>query len=304
MNHSEGGVTRRRVVLDRSRGVRHLFRPRPIGEAGPISAFVSYVVLAIAAFACVAPFFYMLSAALKDSQLLFEYPPVWIQLPLYWGNFSYLIGQTNFLRWVLNTLVVAGSVTALKVVFDSMAGYAFAKMQFPFKNGMFGIVLATLMIPFSAIFLPLYLIVRGLGLLDTYWALILPSLANPLGIFLMRQFIAGLPKDLENAARLDGSSEFAIYSRIILPLVKPGLVVLAVLTFLTQYTSFLWPLVATSSNNMYLITTGLATQRNIFQVNYGIFSAGAIMALVPITIFFLLLQKYFIAGSLAGALKQ
>ena len=208
------------------------------------------------------------------------------------------------MRWVFNTLLVASTVTVVKVMFDSMAGYAFAKMKFPFKNVLFVIVIMTMMIPFSAILIPLYLTVVNLNILNTYLALILPPLANPIGIFLMRGFIEALPSDLENAARLDGVSEFGIYRRIILPLVRPGLVVLAVLTFLTQYNSFLWPLVAVNDQSMQLITTGLATQRSVWQVNYGIFSAGSVMALVPILAFFLLLQKQFIAASLAGALKQ
>ena len=160
------------------------------------------------------------------------------------------------------------------------------------------------MVPFSAILLPLYFIVRDLGLLNTYAALILPPLAEPLGIFLMRQFIQGIPRDLENAARLDGVSEFGIYLRIVLPLIKPGLVVLAVITFLSQYTSFVWPLVAVSDTTMQVVNVGLANQRSETQVNYGLFSAGAVMAMIPITIFFLLLQRYFIAGSLAGAIKE
>jgi ABC-type glycerol-3-phosphate transport system permease component len=281
-----------------------LFRPRPAVESGPIAKTFSYVIVILFALLCILPFFYILSASVKESQLLFQYPPQWIPDHLYWGNYEHLLFDTPFPRWLLNTLVVAGSVTAIKVVIDSMAGYAFAKMQFPFKNVLFILIISTLMIPFSTILIPLYFTVRGLGLIDTYWALILPPLANPIGIFMMRQFIEGLPKDLENAARLDGVSEFGIYRRIILPLIKPGLVVLAVLTFLLQYTSFLWPLVATNSDSMRLITTGLATQRSVWQVNYGIFSAGAVMALIPITIFFLFLQRYFIAGSLAGALKQ
>jgi ABC-type glycerol-3-phosphate transport system permease component len=120
----------------------------------------------------------------------------------------------------------------------------------------------------------------------------------------MRGFIEGIPSELENAARLDGVSEFGIYRRIVLPLIKPGLVVLAVLTFLLQYTSFIWPLVAAGDNSMMLITTGLATQRSISEVNYAVFSAGAVMGMIPITVVFLFLQRYFIAGSLAGALKQ
>ena len=120
----------------------------------------------------------------------------------------------------------------------------------------------------------------------------------------MRSFIESLPNDLENAARLDGTSEFGIYRSIILPLIKPALVVLGVLTFNLQYTSFLWPLVAISGTEMHVMTTGIATQRGITVIDYGIFSAGAVLAMIPITIFFLLLQKQWIAGSLAGALKQ
>jgi len=281
-----------------------LFRPRPAGQAGPAITILSYAVTALVALACSLPLFYIVSTSLKEQQLLFTYPPNWIPSHLYWGNYSSLLFTTPFLRWVLNTLVVAASVTLIKVLIDSMAGYAFAKMKFPFRNALFVIVIMTMMIPFSAILIPLYFTIFNLNLLNTYWALILPPLANPIGIFLMRGFIEGLPSDLENAARLDGVSEFGIYLRIILPLVRPGLVVLAVLTFLTQYNSFVWPLVAVNDQSMQLITTGLATQRSVWQVNYGIFSAGAVMALVPIVAFFLLLQKQFVAASLAGALKQ
>ena len=285
-------------------GQRRLFRPRPAGQAGPGLSVFSYVVTIAVGLICSLPFFYILSTSLKEQQLLFTYPPVWIPRHIYWGNYTGLLLSTPFLRWVLNTLVVALAVTGIKVLFDSMAGYAFAKMKFPLKNALFIIVIMTMMIPFSAILIPLYLTVVNLNILNTYFALILPPLANPIGIFLMRGFIEALPSELENAARLDGVSEFGIYRRIILPLVRPGLVVLAVLTFLTQYTNFLWPLVAVNDQSMQLITTGLVTQRSVWQVNYGIFSAGSVMALVPIIAFFLLLQKQFIAASLAGALKQ
>jgi ABC-type glycerol-3-phosphate transport system permease component len=199
---------------------------------------------------------------------------------------------------------VSLTVTVLKLLFDTMAGYAFAKMRFPAKEVLFVLVIATLMIPFSAIIIPLYFMARQIGMLNTYWALILPPLANPIGIFLMRGFVGSLPSDLENAARLDGASEFGIYRTVILPLVRPAMVVLGVLTFNLQYTSFLWPLVAISNTSMQVMTTGIATQRGITVIDYGIFSAGATMAMVPITLFFLLLQRQWIAGSLAGALKQ
>jgi ABC-type glycerol-3-phosphate transport system permease component len=277
---------------------------RRFGEASPLVTALSYIAVFGAVLIAILPFFYIISTAFKQSKFLFEYPPQWIPQTLYWGNFVHLLTKTPFLRWTFNTLFVAFTVTALKLLFDSMAGYAFAKMHFPGKEILFLMVIATLMIPFSAIMIPLYFLIRGMGIINSYWALILPPLANPLGIFLMRSFIQSLPSDLENAARLDGTSEFGIYWRIIMPLVKPALVVLGVLTFNLQYTSFLWPLVANTSPEMQVMTTGIATQRGITVIDYGIFSAGAVMAMIPITIFFLVLQKQWIASSLAGALKQ
>ncbi|MCP9486289.1 MAG: carbohydrate ABC transporter permease [Gaiellaceae bacterium MAG52_C11] len=299
------GANGRVVASSRERpSLRRVFRLRPVGEAGPLLTAASYAIVIVACVVTLGPFFYILTTSVKDSGLLFQYPPDWIPADFFWGNYTFLLEQTSFLRWMLNTLVVALSVTVLKLLFDSMAGYAFAKMRFPGKNVLFVVVLATLMIPFSAILIPLFFLVRDLGLLDTYWALILPPLANPVGIFLMRSFIESLPNDLENAARLDGCSEFAVYRRVILPLIKPPLVVLAVLTFLIQYTSFIWPLVAVSSEDMRVLTTGLAAQRGVTSIDWGTVSAGGIMAMIPITIVFLALQRYFIAGSLAGALKQ
>lgn len=280
------------------------YRARPVGKPSAALKAASYVTVLAAALVTVGPFFYILTTSLKDSQALFNYPPDWIPNELYWGNYTRLLTETHFLRWTANTLIVAFSVTALKLWFDSMAGYAFAKMRFPAKNVVFMFFLLGLMIPVSAILIPLFFMVRGMGLLNTYWALILPPLANPIGIFLMRSFIESLPNDLENAARLDGCSEFAIYRRIILPLVKPPLVVLAVLTFLIQYISFIWPLVVISDTKMNVLTTGLAAQRGVSTIDWGAISAGGMMAMIPITIFFLVLQRHFTSASLSGALKQ
>ena len=288
----------------RKKALSGMFRMRRFGEAGPVLTAASYAVVVVAALVAVLPFFYIISTALKQSKFLFEYPPQWIPKPIFWGNFRHLLFKTPFPRWVLNTLVVSLSVTALKLLFDSMAGYAFAKMDFPGKEVLFVLVIATLMIPFAAILMPLYFIIRALGLLNTYWALILPPLANPIGIFMMRSFIESLPSDLENAARLDGTSEFGIFRMIILPLVRPAMVVLGIFTFNLQYTNFIWPLVATTSTKMFVVTVGLATQRGVMTIDYGLFSAGAFLAIIPVTIFFMLLQKQWISASLAGALKQ
>lgn len=284
--------------------IRRMVRMERYEQASPLLTALSYAVVVAAALIAVLPFFYIVLTAFKESKFLFDYPPQWLPKELYLGNFEAMLTKNPFPRWTFNTLFVSLVVTALKLLFDTMAGYAFAKMQFPGKEILFVGVLATLMIPFSAILIPLYFLIRGMSLLNTYWALILPALANPIGIFLMRGFIEALPSDLEKAARLDGASEFAIYRTIIVPLVRPAMVVLGVLTFNLQYTSFLWPLTVVSQREMLVLTVGIASQRGITIVDWGIFSAGALLSLVPITIFFLLLQKQWIASSLAGALKQ
>ncbi len=187
---------------------------------------------------------------------------------------------------------------------DSLAGYAFAKMNFRGRNALFLLMIAMLMVPFGAILIPLYAVANAIGITNTYLALILPPLANPLGMFLMRQFIVGLPKDLENAARLDGVSEFGIYWRIILPLVKPGLVVLAVIVF-TEHVHEL-PVAARFRERCGppVMTVGVGLLRTFGATNFGLSSAAAVMALVPIALLFFPLQKAFLSRSIAGALKQ
>jgi ABC-type glycerol-3-phosphate transport system permease component len=265
---------------------------------------LTHVALIAAAVTCAAPFFYVIAASLKDAGSLFQYPPVWVQVPPYTGNYERLLFDSGFPRWMLNTLIVATSVTTLKLFLDSMAGYALAKLDFTGKRVVFLLMLILLMVPFAALLIPLWSIAHNLHITNTYLALILPPLANPLGVFLMRQFILGLPKDLENAARLEGVSEFGIYWRIILPLVKPGLVVLAVIIFTDQFMSFVWPLVSTTRDDLLVLTVGVASLRAKGGVNFGLWSAAAVLSLLPIAIFFFALQRQFLARSLAGALKQ
>jgi multiple sugar transport system permease protein len=263
-----------------------------------------YGILIVAAFISLIPFLYVISTSFKDSVSLFQYPPQWIPAEPTLDNFRTLLQDNPFIRWMINSFIVAASVTVIKVIIDSMAGYAFAKMQFPGKEPLFVVVLMTLMVPFAATLIPLFIIVRDLQLTNTYAGLILPALASPIGIFMMRQFIESLPNDLENAARLDGCSEFQIFRRVILPLVRPGLVVLGVFTFMTQWTSYLWPLVIGTRKEMYTLTVGVQSLRSLFTVNWGVLSAGAVLSMLPLVLVFLFLQRYFIAGSIAGALKE
>jgi multiple sugar transport system permease protein len=265
---------------------------------------LTHLVLIAAAAACAAPFFYVIAASLKDQGALFHYPPVWVQIPPSLENYQRLLFESGFPRWMLNTLIVATTVTTAKLFLDSMAGYALAKLEFTGKRVVFLLMIMLLMVPFAALLIPLWSIAHNLHITNTYLALLLPPLANPLGVFLMRQFILGLPKDLENAARLEGVSEFGIYWRIILPLVKPGLVVLAVIIFTDQFMSFVWPLVAATNDDLLVLTVGVASLRAKGGVNFGLWSAAAVLSLLPIAIFFFALQRQFLARSIAGALKQ
>jgi len=265
---------------------------------------LTHVVLIAAAVACAAPFFYVIAASLKDQGALFHYPPVWVQIPPSLENYQRLLFESGFPRWMVNTLIVATTVTTAKLFLDSMAGYALAKLEFTGRRVVFLLMIMLLMVPLAALLIPLWSIAHNLHITNTYLALILPPLANPLGVFLMRQFILSLPKDLENAARLEGVSEFGIYWRIILPLVKPGLVVLAVIIFTDQFMSFVWPLVAATNDDLLVLTVGVASLRAKGGVNFGLWSAAAVMSLLPIAIFFFALQRQFLARSIAGALKQ
>jgi multiple sugar transport system permease protein len=274
------------------------------GRSFPIYLVAIYGVLIVAGVIAIVPFLYVISTSLKDTAALFSYPPEWIPSEPTVTNFRTLLDDFPYLRWLLNSLIVASVVTIIKVMIDSMAGYAFAKMSFPGRDALFLIVLMTLMVPFAATLIPLFIIVRNLNLTNTYPGLILPALASPIGIFMMRQFIESLPTDLENAARLDGCSEFQIFRRVILPLMKPGLVVLGVFTFMTQWTSYLWPLVISTREDMLTLTVGVQSLRSLFTVNWGVLSAGAVLSMLPLILVFLFLQRYFIAGSIAGALKE
>jgi multiple sugar transport system permease protein len=267
-------------------------------------ATITYLTLIIAVAVALVPFGYVISTSFKSTMALFSYPPEWLPSEPTLDNYRNLLNRYPFWRWLANSFVVAATVTAIKLVIDSMAGYAFAKMSFPGRNGLFLVVLISLMVPFASLLIPVFVIVRELGLLNTYWGLILPGLASPIGIFMMRQFIESLPNDLENAARLDGCSEFQIYRTVILPLIKPGLVVLGVFTFMTQWTSYLWPLVVVTKPEMATLTVGARSLTSTFTQDWGLNSAAAVLSMLPMILVFVFLQRYFIAGSIAGALKE
>jgi ABC-type glycerol-3-phosphate transport system permease component len=264
----------------------------------------SYAVLILACVVTIVPFLYVISTSFKETKSLFSYPPEWIPQHLFYGNYIDLFTKHPYLWWLINTLGVSLAVTGIKLVIDSMAAYALAEMQFAGRRVIIVVLLLSVATPVAALLIPLFLIARSLDLLNTYWALILPPLANPLGVFMLRGFIASLPSEIEHSARLEGASEARIFLRVILPLIRPGLVVHATFIFLIQYTSFIWPLVAMHDLPKQVLTVGIASLKAVFLVDWGLISAASLLAAIPITLLFIFLQRYFLAQSLAGALKE
>lgn len=265
---------------------------------------LAYLVLILFVILAVGPFIYLISPAFRDSVSIFSYPPEWIPTSFFTGNFDFLFNDTKYLRWMGNTFIFASAVTIVTLFIDSLAGYAFARLRFPGRNIVFFFVIATLMIPVAALLAPLFVIVESFGWLNTYWGLILPMTVAPLGVFMMRQFISTLPEGLYEAAKLDGASEWKIFSRVVMPQLKPALVVLGIFVFMTQWVNFLWPLVVITNDEMRTLTVGVASLEGQFVTNWGVIAAGSLLTMIPITIVFLIFQRWFVRASMAGALKE
>ena len=244
----------------------------------------------------VLPFIYMISSSLKTEWQVLAYPPQWIPNPVVWSNYVQVWIERNFLRYLLNSVFVGGTVTVAQLFICSLAAFAFARLKFPGREKIFLVYLATMMIPFHARMIPLFVIMVNLRWADTYYALIVPEMFYALGIFLLRQFFLSIPGELEDAAKIDGCSSFGIYWKIFLPLSKPAIATLGVLTFLFQWNSFIWPLIVISADEMRTLPLGLAMFQFEQYTKWNIFMAGAVITVIPIVILFLSVQKYFTRG--------
>ena len=274
-----------------------------IGEPRPRAWL--YVVLSFGLVLVLTPFVWMLLGSVKTDGELRRNPPTWWPQEATWENFRELFTRLDFAQFFTNSLVVALAVTLGNLVFCSMLGYAFAKIDFVGRTWLFRIVLATLMIPGMVTLVPLFVLVSQLGMVNTYWGLILPFLAGPFGVFLMRQFMLGIPDELIDAARVDGAGELRIFWRVVMPLCKPALATLAILTFLASWNNFLWPLVVASTEDMYTLPVALALYSvGQNQTQYGLLLAGAVVVLLPILVVFLLLQRHFVQGLATTGLKS
>jgi len=268
------------------------------------SRWLLYTVVGLGFVAVVTPFVWMVLGSFKTQGELLRVPPTWWPEKPTLDNYRSLFSQQGFLRYFANSAFVAITVTAANVTFCSMVGYALAKLTFRGKKLVFALVMGTLMIPSMVTLVPLFVLVTNLGLTDTYLGLILPGMVTPFGVFLMRQFIIGLPDDLLDAGRIDGAGELRIFRQIILPLCGPALATLGILTFLGSWNSFLWPLVVAQTQEHYTLPVALALFANGQNVtNYGLLLAGATVVVVPILVVFLIFQRRFIEGIATTGIK-
>lgn len=270
---------------------------RARGARGQAGSWWIYALLIIGVLLLVGPFVWMILGSFKTTGELRQVPPTWWPEDPTLANYQELFSRQNFARFFFNSSVVAFFVTAGNVVFCSMLGYALAKLQFPGKRILFLVVLATLMVPGIVTFMPLFVLVANLGLVNTHAGLILPFLAGAFGVFLMRQFISGIPDELLDAARVDGAGEHYIFWRIVMPLCGPALATLTILTFLASWNSFLWPLVVATSQDMFTLPVAvafLATGQT--ETNVALLMAGSVVVIMPVIVVFILLQRHFTQG--------
>ncbi len=283
----------RRLTIDPD----HPVKPSPWGTV----LFIG--LLTIMGLATIIPLYWMVVTAFTPPTLAVRFPPeLWPSEPTL-RNFRAVLDRPMFVAWLLNSTIMAVVVTVFTVITTSMAGYAFAKIPFAGSKWLFWTFIVSVMLPFETILVPLFILVTRLGLVDTYAGLILPLLASPFGVFLMKQFIQTLPTELMDSARVDGANEWQIFWHVVTPLVTAGTAFLAIITFVAQWNLFLWPLVATRSSDMRTLQVGLVLMREEEPLYFGLHMAGAVLAAVPIIIVFFAFQRYFLRGITVGAVK-
>lgn len=250
------------------------------------------------------PFVWMFFTSIKAPTELFRLPPEILPEKAMWINYIEVLDGVPFFRMLLNTLFVSCSVTFGQLIFCSMSGFAFARLKFPGRNALFGIFLATMMIPSMVTIVPVFTLMRQLGWIDTYQALIVPGFfGSAFGTFLTRQFFLTLPVQLEEAAKIDGAGFFKIYYKIFLPLTKPILATLGMFTMINVWNDFMWPLITIQSEHLKTITVGLATFQGIYGSKYHLLMAGTMISVFPVIILYVFLQKYFVKGITFSGIK-
>lgn len=270
---------------------------------GRLATAATYLALAAASLIILFPLLWALAVSLMSPAEANSFPPALVPRSLYWANYERVIRQVPVARYLFNSLTVATTVTLGQIVTSTLAAFAFSFLAFRGKAVLFMLFMSTLMVPWEVTLIPNYLTIRSLGLVDSYPGLVLPFLASAFGTFLLRQTFLQLPRELEEAAQLDGCSRFRFLWSIVLPLSRPGLITLGAYTFLATWNQYLWPLLVTNSRQMRTVQIGIRFLMNEEGRQYNVVMAGVILALIPAALLLLWGQRYLVRGLLSGAVK-
>lgn len=281
-------------TADRPRGGKR--RSRTVRALG-------YLVLAAASAAVLLPFYWMVVSSLKTNNDVFTAPVHWLPNSVIWHNYLDIWRKSQMTTWLKNTLILSFVVTALQLLTGSFAAYGFAKMRFPGRDALFLVYVGTIAVPWQSYMIPQFVLMGHLHLSNTLWSIIALQAFGALGVFLMKQFYETIPEDLSEAARIDGLSEYGIYRRIMLPLSRPALASLALLTFVNTWNDYLGPLIYLRSPNLRTIQLGLSTFISQYNAEYALIMTGSVLSVLPIAVIFLLGQRYFVEGIATTGLK-
>lgn len=276
---------------------------QPVRVANKVLTIMKYAVLGLGCVIMIMPVIWMLSTAFKPLNQVFAIPIQWIPREFHVENFLLPFQQRPFLRYFINSGIVAVTVTVINLFFSSLAAFGLSKYNFPGRKIIFILILSVMMLPIEVRVVPLFLLVRSLGLVDTYLGLIVPASITAFGVFIMHQYFVTLPTEYIEAGRIDGLSEFGIFSRIVLPLSKPALSALTIFVFMDSWNDYFWPLVAISTDSIRTLPLGLAMFENIYFTQYNQVMAVSLLVTLPVLILFLIMQKRFIEGMVMSGLK-
>ncbi len=268
-----------------------------------ISSVALHAALAVIAVLTLAPLLWMVSASLMPSGDANSFPPRLLPRVVTWSHYVDLFTRLNLARYFLNSLLITCAATAISLLVNSMAGYAFAKLRFGGRERLFQMLLAAIVIPAQVGMLPLFLMLRGMGLVNTTLGVIVPFMAGVFGIFMIRQYALSIPDDLLDAARVDGAGEARIFWTIVLPVLKPILVTLAVFTFLSAWNDFMWPLIVLSDDAKYTLPVALASLSGEHVQDTELMMAGSVLTILPVVILFIALQRAYMRGVMMGSVK-
>jgi multiple sugar transport system permease protein len=276
----------------------------PVGpERHPVRTAVMYVLITVIALAVLVPFVWMVSSSLKNNNEVFTVPTQWIPREFQWHNYVDIWSRIPMTTYLRNSLFLSLVITFLQVLTGSFAAYGFSKVRWRGRDALFVAYIATIAVPWQAYMVPQYVMLQKAGLVNTFWSLILMQAFGAFGVFLLRQYYLTIPDELCEAARIDGLSEYGIYRRIILPLSKPALASLALLTFVATWNDYMGPFIYLTSNELWTVQLGLKSFVGLFDGDYAMIMTGSVISVVPILVIFLVGQKYFIQGIATSGLK-